>query len=132
MTEQGRYYGFNFPDTDCFSSEYIEVTVTLTSCDDVSNDFFVPDGFSPNGDGTNDSFVIKDIEFLYPNYTLEIYNRYGVGMYKGDKNKPAWDGKNYEKSGIAGGIAPNGVYFYVLHFNKDNKPPKQGRLYLNR
>lgn len=132
LTEQGRYYGFNFPDTGCFSSGYIEVTVTLTSCDDVPNDFFVPDGFSPNGDGTNDSFVIKDIEFLYPDYTLEIYNRYGIEMYKGDKNKPAWDGKNYEKSGIAGGIAPNGVYFYVLHFNKGNKSPKQGRLYLNR
>lgn len=132
LTEQGRYYGFNLPDADCFSSQYIEVTVTLTSCDDVPNDFFVPDGFSPNGDGTNDSFVIKDIEFLYPDYTLEIYNRYGNGMYKGDKNKPAWDGKNYEKSGIAGGIAPNGVYFYVLHFNKGNKPPQQGRLYLNR
>lgn len=132
LIEQGKYYGFNFPATDCFSSEYIEVTVTLTECDDVPNDFFIPDGFSPNGDGVNDSFVIKDIEFLYPDYTLEIYNRYGNGMYKGDKNKPAWDGKNYEKSGIAGGIAPNGVYFYVLHFNRDNKPPKQGRLYLNR
>jgi len=132
LIEQGRYYGFNFPSTDCFSSEYIEVTVTLTGCDNVPNNFFVPDGFSPNGDGTNDSFVIKDIEFLYPNYTLEIYNRYGNGMYKGDKNKPAWDGMNYEKSGIAGGVAPNGVYFYVLHFNKDNKPPQQGRLYLNR
>ncbi|WP_289665887.1 gliding motility-associated C-terminal domain-containing protein [Flavobacterium panacagri] len=132
LVEQGKYYGYNFPSTNCFSSEYIEVTVTLTECDNVPNDFFVPDGFSPNGDGVNDSFVIKDIEFLYPNYTLEIYNRYGNGMYKGDKNKPAWDGMNYEKSGIAGGIAPNGVYFYVLHFNKDNKPSKQGRLYLNR
>ncbi len=132
LTEQGRYYGFNFPNSACFSSEYIEVTVALTDCDNVPNDFFIPDGFSPNGDGINDSFVIKDIEFLYPDYTLEIFNRYGNGMYKGDKNKPAWDGMNYEKSGIAGGIAPNGVYFYVLHFNKDNKPPKQGRLYLNR
>ncbi|WP_239455684.1 Ig-like domain-containing protein [Flavobacterium ginsenosidimutans] len=132
LIEQGKYYGFNFSSTDCLSSQYIEVTVTLTDCDNVPNDFFIPDGFSPNGDGVNDWFVIKDIEFLYPNYTLEIYNRYGNGMYKGDKNKPAWDGKNYERSGIAGGIAPNGVYFYVLHFNKDNKPPKQGRLYLNR
>lgn len=132
LREQGEYYGFNFPSSDCFSSEYIKVTVTLTDCDDVPNDFFIPDGFSPNGDGINDSFVIKDIEFIYPNYTLEIFNRYGNGMYKGDKNKPAWDGMNYEKSGIAGGVAPNGVYFYVLHFNKDNKPPKQGRLYLNR
>ncbi|WP_433765972.1 gliding motility-associated C-terminal domain-containing protein [Flavobacterium ginsenosidimutans] len=132
LIEQGKYYGFNFSSTDCLSSQYIEVTVTLTDCDNVPNDFFIPDGFSPNGDGVNDSFVIKDIEFLYPNYTLEIYNRYGNGMYKGDISKPAWDGKNYERSGIAGGIAPNGVYFYVLHFNKDNKPPKQGRLYLNR
>ncbi|KAF2331629.1 gliding motility-associated C-terminal domain-containing protein [Flavobacterium nitrogenifigens] len=132
LIEQGKYYGFNFSSTDCLSSQYIEVTVALTECDNVPNDFFIPDGFSPNGDGVNDSFVIKDIEFLYPNYTLEIYNRYGNGMYKGDNSKPAWDGKNYEKSGIAGGIAPNGVYFYVLHFNKDNKPPKQGRLYLNR
>ncbi|MFB9081030.1 hypothetical protein ACFFWB_27110 [Flavobacterium procerum] len=32
------------------------------------------------------------MEFLYPNYTLEIFNRYGLGMYKGDKNKPAWTG----------------------------------------
>ncbi|MCP2027208.1 gliding motility-associated-like protein [Flavobacterium sp. HSC-32F16] len=132
LIEQGEYYGFNFPSSDCFSSEYIKVTVTLTNCDNVPNDFFIPDGFSPNGDGINDSFVIKDIEFLYPNYTLEIFNRYGNGMYKGDNNKPAWDGMNYEKRGIAGGVAPNGVYFYVLHFNKDNKPPKQGRLYLNR
>ncbi len=133
LTEQGKYYGFDLSNTTgCFSYDHIEVTVTLTDCDNVPNDFFIPDGFSPNGDGVNDSFVIKDIEFLYPDYTLEIFNRYGNGMYKGDKNKPAWDGINYEKSGIGSGVAPNGVYFYILYFNKDNKPPKQGRLYLNR
>lgn len=53
-------------------------------------------------------------------------------MYRGGKDKPGWDGINYETSGISHGIAPNGVYFYIIHFNKDNKPPKQGRLYLNR
>ena len=127
------YYGYDLNETTrCLSENYKEVKVSLQDCEVAQYEFFIPDGFSPNGDGVNDSFVIKDIEFLYPNYTLEIYNRYGNGMYKGDNSKPAWDGKNYEKSGIAGGIAPNGVYFYVLHFNKDNKPPKQGRLYLNR
>lgn len=127
------YYGYDLNETThCLSENYKEVKVSLQDCEVAQYEFFIPDGFSPNGDGVNDSFVIKDIEFLYPNYTLEIYNRYGNGMYKGDNNKPAWDGKNYEKSGIAGGIAPNGVYFYVLHFNKDNKPPQQGRLYLNR
>ena len=133
LTEQGRYYGFDFSDTtDCLSNDSLEVTVSLTDCDDVPNDFFIPDGFSPNGDGVNDTFVIPNIEFLFPNYTLEIFNRYGNGMFKGHKNKPGWDGINYEKEAIGSGVAPSGVYFYILNFNKDNKPPKQGRLYLNR
>lgn len=133
LVHNATYYGYDLNEvTRCLSESYREVKVSLQDCEVAQYEFFIPDGFSPNGDGVNDSFVIKDIEFLYPNYTLEIYNRYGNGMYKGDNSKPAWDGKNYEKSGIAGGVAPNGVYFYVLHFNKDNKPPKQGRLYLNR
>ncbi|KAF2081869.1 gliding motility-associated C-terminal domain-containing protein [Flavobacterium sharifuzzamanii] len=133
LVHNATYYGYDLNEaTRCLSESYREVKVSLQDCEVAQYEFFIPDGFSPNGDGINDSFVIKDIEFLYPNYTLEIYNRYGNGMYKGDNSKPAWDGKNYEKSGIASGIAPNGVYFYVLHFNKDNKPPKQGRLYLNR
>ncbi|WP_264536798.1 gliding motility-associated C-terminal domain-containing protein [Flavobacterium sp. N1736] len=133
LIEQGTYFGYDFSNTtNCFSNDRLEVTVTLTDCENVPNDFFIPDGFSPNGDGVNDTFVIPNIEFLYPNYTLEIFNRYGNGMYKGYNGKPGWDGLNYEREGIGSGMAPNGVYFYVLNFNKDNRPPKQGRLYLNR
>ncbi|MCD0466230.1 gliding motility-associated C-terminal domain-containing protein [Flavobacterium sp. ENC] len=132
LVENGRYYGFDFSNqTNCISEKSIEVVVSLTNCD-APETLFIPDGFSPNGDGVNDAFVIPDIDFLYPDYILEIYNRYGSRMYKGFKNKPGWDGLNYEASGISSGIAVNGVYFYVLHFNKDNKPPRQGRLYLNR
>ncbi|SEO78360.1 gliding motility-associated C-terminal domain-containing protein [Flavobacterium sp. CF108] len=133
LVDKATYYGFDFSSTlNCVSQENISVTVSLIVCDSPEYTFFVPDGFSPNGDGINDTFTIPDIDFLYPNYSLEIFNRYGNGMYKGFKNKPAWDGINYEQSGIGGGIAPNGVYFYILYFNKDNRPPQQGRLYLNR
>ncbi|WP_291149348.1 gliding motility-associated C-terminal domain-containing protein [Flavobacterium sp. UBA7680] len=133
LVDKATYYGFDFsPTLNCVSQENIAITVSLIVCDSPEYTFFVPDGFSPNGDGINDTFTIPDIDFLYPNYSLEIFNRYGNGMYKGFKNKPAWDGINYEQSGIGGGIAPNGVYFYILYFNKDNRPPQQGRLYLNR
>jgi gliding motility-associated-like protein len=133
LVDKRTYYGFELTaDTRCLSEESIPVTVSLIECDSPQYPFFIPDGFSPNGDGVNDTFTIPDIDFLYPDYKLEIFNRYGNGMYKGFKNKPAWDGINYEQSGIGGGIAPNGVYFYILYFNKDNKPPQQGRLYLNR
>lgn len=133
LTDKGKYYGFDFSDTEkCLSYESLEVIVSLTDCDVVPPDFFIPDGFSPNGDGVNDVFVIPNIDFLFPDYEIEIFNRYGNGMYRGGKDKPGWDGINYETQGLNHGTAPNGVYFYVIHFNKDNKPPKQGRLYLNR
>lgn len=133
LIDKKTYYGFDFSTTtNCYSEQNTPATVSLKECDSPQYPFFIPDGFSPNGDGVNDVFEITNIEFLYPNYTIEIFNRYGNGMYKGGKDKPGWDGINYENKGLNGGVAPNGVYFYVIHFNKDNKPPQQGRLYLNR
>ena len=133
LQEGFTYYGFQFSETfACTSIDALAVTVTLTDCDDDEEyGFFIPDGFSPNGDGVNETFRIPDIEFLYPNFTLEIYNRYGNLMFKGNKNKSHWDGKNSD-SNVIDGMAPNGVYFYVINFNKNNISPKQGRLYLNR
>lgn len=134
LQEGFTYYGYGFSSTqNCTSVDALTVTVTLTDCDgdDEEYDFFIPDGFSPNGDSVNDTFRIPDIEFLYPDFTLEIYNRYGNLMFKGNKNKPNWDGKNSDSS-LIDGMAPNGVYFYIINFNKNNRAPKQGRLYLNR
>jgi len=133
LQEGFTYYGYQFSNTlNCTSVNALAVTVTLTDCEDNEEyNFFIPDGFSPNGDGVNETFKIPDIEFLYPNFSLEIYNRYGTLMFKGNKNKPDWDGKNSDSNSIDG-MAPNGVYFYVINLNKNNISPKQGRLYLNR
>lgn len=133
LQDKVTYYGFDFSSaTGCLSKNNIAVTVSLTDCTTSQYDFFIPDGFSPNGDSVNDYFTIPEIEFLFPDYTLEIYNRYGNMMFKGNKNKPNWDGRNSESAGFSDAIAPNGVYFYIVNFNKDNKSPQQGRLYLNR
>jgi gliding motility-associated-like protein len=127
------YYGYNTSSANnCQSIDVLKVTVTLTNCpeDPLVYDFFIPDAFSPNGDGQNDAFRIPKIDFLFPNYSIDIYNRYGNIIFSGNKNRPEWDGKT--DSGSTGGIAPNGVYYYVINFNKDNKAPLQGKLYLNR
>lgn len=127
------YYGYDLDaNTNCLSENHIEVVVSLQDCDTSQYDFFIPDGFSPNGDNVNDTFKIPDVDFLYPDYSIEIFNRYGNVMFKGNKNKPDWDGKTSASPGFGDGVAPSGVYFYVIYFNKDNRPPKQGRLYLNR
>ncbi|OOG77698.1 gliding motility-associated C-terminal domain-containing protein [Flavobacterium sp. A45] len=131
LTEGATYFGFDYnTTTQCFSSP-LAVTVSLTDCNVTPEKLKIPDGFSPNGDGINDTFQIIDVEFSFPNYTLEIFNRYGNVLFKGDINKPDWNGKNSNSSFIDGD-APAGVYFYIINYNKDNLPPKQGQLYLNR
>jgi gliding motility-associated-like protein len=73
------------------------------------------------------------LALLYPNFKLEIYNRYGSLIYTGNKNKPNWDGTATD-SGVAIGnnLLPTGVYFYILYFNDGTRKDIQGRVYLNR
>ncbi|HSD05718.1 gliding motility-associated C-terminal domain-containing protein [Flavobacterium sp.] len=131
LTEGTSYYGIDYnPITKCISPP-LEATVTLTTCNVTPDGLFIPDAFSPNGDGVNDTFKINDIEFLFPNFSLEIFNRYGNILFKGNINKPDWDGKN-SNSNFINGDAPSGVYFYIINYNKDNFKPRQGQLYLNR
>ncbi len=122
------YYGAIVSDSGCESDNRLEVTVQITDCSDI----IIPDGFSPNGDGINDFFVIKNIRTLYPNFSIEFYNRYGTVLYKGNNSKPDWDG--FAESGLqlAGSKVPVGVYFFILNFNDGLRKPIQGRLYLSR
>jgi gliding motility-associated-like protein len=108
----------------------VSATVTVFICPTI--DIVVPDGFSPNGDGINDEFVVRNLSNLYPNYTLEIYNRYGSVLYKGNINTPNWNGKSTEALTIGDGLLPTGVYFFIIEFNDGNRKPLQGRVYLSR
>lgn len=122
------YYVANVdPATGC-EGERLKVSFILSECDPETYKFFIPDGFSPNGDGVNDNYYIPNIQYFYPDYEIEIFNRYGQSLFKGDINSPAWDGRNNR----SGNVATSGVYFYILKFNKDNLQPKQDRIYLSK
>ncbi|WP_276975838.1 gliding motility-associated C-terminal domain-containing protein, partial [Flavobacterium filum] len=103
-------------------------TVELKDCTEI----IIPDGFSPNNDGINDSFVIKNLRELYPNFTLEIFNRYGNILYKGNAASSDWDGTSDKGIQIGGNKLPVGVYFFIINFNDGNRKPLQGRVYLSR
>lgn len=65
--------------------------------------FFIPNVFTPNGDGVNDTFTISGLE-LFQSNELRIYNRNGAAVYHGKNYRNDWDG---------GGLA-EGTYFYHL------------------
>lgn len=73
----------------------------------------VPNTFTPNGDGRNDTWVIKYLD-SYPNATVDIFSRYGEKVYSSVGYPAPWDG-TYKGSDL-----PVGVYYYIIN-------PKNGR-----
>jgi gliding motility-associated-like protein len=73
----------------------------------VDSTIVIYNGFSPNDDGQNDVFLIKNIEF-FPNSTLTIYNRWGNSVFSTKAYQNNWKGTFDEKA------LPDGTYFYVL------------------
>jgi gliding motility-associated-like protein len=69
---------------------------------------FVPNAFSPNGDGINDKWTIPSLS-NYPNCRVEVYNRYGQIVFLSPQGYTTpWDGtKN-------GSSLPVGTYYYII------------------
>lgn len=69
----------------------------------------VPNVFTPNGDGVNDTFVLQTTNLT--EISCQIFDRWGVKMYdvKSEKGNIEWDGKNLSKKDV-----PDGTYFYLL------------------
>lgn len=84
-------------------------------------------GFSPNGDGVNDLFVIENIE-EYPNNELCIFNRWGNRVFQVTNYQNDWDG-TWESSTVL----PDGTYFYVLDVEIDSSTEQYtGYIHLRR
>jgi gliding motility-associated-like protein len=86
-------------------------TVTVT----VLPTFVIPNGFSPNGDGYNESWQI-DYIYMFPNCEVEVYNRWGEQLFYSKGYNTPWAGKYQGKD------VPVGTYYYVIRLN-DKKFP---------
>ena len=101
----------------------IKYTLTVTSDNGCSTTvginvkvlkkIIVPNAFTPNGDGINDTWDIKYLE-NYPGCTVDIFNRYGEKLYSSVGYAVPWDGT------YKGANLPTGTYYYIIN-------PKNGR-----
>ncbi len=78
-------------------------------------DPIVPFGFSPNGDGINETLIIENIE-LYPESKLQVFNRWGNLVYQKERysNDQPWDGIANKGLRIGHGVLPTAAYLYIL------------------
>jgi gliding motility-associated-like protein len=86
---------------------------------------FIPNSFTPNGDGTNDTWMIKNIH-LYPNTVVIVFNKWGNKLFESTKGyTEPWNGT------FEGRDLPSDTYYYVIDFG-NGKPPANGPITIVR
>lgn len=85
-----------------------DTAIVFIIVSDVAAVIEIPNVFTPNGDGTNDLFMIR-AEGL-ADFHLEIYDRWGVLLSTIDTAGMGWDGKT-----TSGSSAVDGTYYYIFH-----------------
>jgi gliding motility-associated-like protein len=105
---------------DCIASDSMQIIVVNNA------KFFVPNSFSPNGDGNNDIFEIygEDIKTV----VLRVFNRWGEKVFESNNQFNGWDGT------YKGIMQMPGVYTYdaQIIFLDDTKAEKHGSITLIR
>ncbi len=90
-------------------------TVLLRISEPIDTILHIPNTITPNGDGTNDAFIIPEVKNdpdLYPDRELIVFNRWGSIVYQAKPYDNNWMG-----TANNGRELPQGTYYYVLRLN---------------
>ncbi len=110
---------FDFPDTGLQEVQLIVKNLkacpdTLLQLIDVIPEvtYFLPNAFTPNNDGVNDSFQGQGMMAGIQNFRLQIWNRWGELIFETSDPGKGWNGKKTN----SGRLLPTGVYLCVVSF----------------
>ena len=96
---------------DCKSIPVI-LEISDIKCDP---NIYVPNAFSPNGDGTNDQFeTFIAVDLPIKEYKLSVYNRWGGQVFSTNDTNTQWDGT------FKGENLENGIYIWLLEYIIDD------------
>lgn len=84
--------------------------VSIVFPEPVEEQMEVPNVFTPNGDGVNDSFKVDGSG--WPLFSIGIYNRWGTQVYRSSDINFEWDGKQN------GNECAEGTYMYIIEGNE--------------
>jgi gliding motility-associated-like protein len=105
---------------DAFGCELDSTFVIRTFCELAEEDF-IPDVFTPNSDGYNDTWQVAMLE-RFPAHTVRIFNRWGNLIWTAPPGAfVGWDGTNASNNEM-----PIGAYFYVIELNDDTNKVFKG------
>jgi len=83
----------------------------------------VPTAFTPDGDGVNDFWELPNIDVIYPDNSVVIFNRWGSVVYESQKGKYAL---NPWKGDYNGEPLPVGSYFFIIKVDEEEEHDLKG------
>jgi gliding motility-associated-like protein len=75
----------------------------------------IPNTFTPNNDGINDTWIIKYLD-TYPNNRVQVFTRAGQKVFESRGYKTAWNGT------LNGKPLPLDTYYYIIEPENGRKP----------
>ena len=94
------------------------VVITIQDCE-----IIVPTAFTPDADNVNDVWEIVDLDQVYPDNQVTVFNRWGNMLYQSEKGaygSNPWDGF-YNNNAL-----PVGSYYFIIDFNVKDVDPMKG------
>lgn len=88
----------------------------------VFKQLYIPNAFTPNNDGINDTWDIETLQ-AYPNAEVKVFNRYGQVVFDNHGKNISWDGT------FKGVQLNSGAYVYLIDL-KNNLPLIKGVVYI--
>ena len=110
---------FSYTLRDSGTVDIVQYAFNVSGCVDTivkqvnlryQNLYFIPNAFTPNGDGLNDIFLPKGQFNGVTNYQLRIWTRYGENIFLTEDINTGWDGT------YNGAESPGGGYLYDVQF----------------
>ena len=100
------------------------ISILVQDCEIV-----LPTAFTPDGDMVNDTWVIENLDAIYPKSIVRIYNRWGNIVFEskeGIYEQDPWNGKfNTEDLPVAS-------YYFSIEYNDGKHDPKKGTVTIIR
>lgn len=107
-------------------------TATIVVTVNAHGEIVIPNAFTPNADGFNDTFVITNLD-QFPDNSIIIFNRWGDKVYEAAPYLNDWDGNSENaKMVVTGDKVVDGTYYFILDLGDKDKEPINGFIDLRR
>ena len=111
------YYTITLTATDAFGCvDSVKARVSVS----VPFFFYIPNAFTPDGDGVNETFAPKGEGVDPDHYSMQIFDRSGMLIFSTRNPYDYWDGRNKY-----GQMCPEGVYVYKINLFNLNEEDKE-------